>query len=197
MAVIAMPASVRIAEIEWEMDDPAQVNRSQWSGTDQVIDDVWYSRWSAKAMLAPILGEANVLDWRAFLALVKGRKNSFRLIAVENAQIGTGFTTLVSGSHAQGATSLAVSGFPAGTFAKGRFVTVNDQLLMVTSAATISGGGTGTLTLHTPLRAAAANGTAIEARYPTAHVALASSARGWSVGKGQLYGISLEVEERF
>lgn len=195
MAVITVPASLRIASIAWDLEREAQVNRSQWSGSEQVIANPFLSRWYAKVELTPILGEANVLAVRAFLGQLKGRLNSFRLIAVENAQTPAGSPT-VNSSASAGATSLAVTGFPSGTFNAGRFITVNNQLLMVTTDTSLSGGA-GTLPLHAPLRQAATAGTAIEARYPYALMALADSITGWSVGKGQLYGVSLSCEERY
>lgn len=89
MALIAFPAGARIRRIAWSLDRPSQVNRSRWTGTEQVVSTAWHSRWRAEVELAPIVGEANVLAWRAFLAQLKGRVNRFRLPAVEGAQHGS------------------------------------------------------------------------------------------------------------
>lgn len=101
MAIIPMPASVRIKTIEWLLSRPAQVNRSHWTGRDQVVADPWHGRWSAEAELAPIVGAAGMLAWRSFLAKVKGRINPFRLVAVEAPQHDplTTPTTIVNHSN--------------------------------------------------------------------------------------------------
>lgn len=198
MTIIATPAAVRIAEIDWTLDRPAQVNRSQWSGKDQVIADPWHGRWSAEAVLAPIIGEPNILAWRAFLAKLKGRINTFRLIAVEKAQ--NAYTPTVQTTTAAGAVALPLTGFPAAVatvMLAGQMLTVNDQLCILTADLVTNSSGQGTATFEPPLRAQAASTTAVEVRLPTCLVALAASTAGWSVGRGQIYGIKLSVEERF
>lgn len=199
MAVIDMPSSTRIASIAWTMDRPAQVNRSQWNGKDQVIADPWHTRYSAEVELAPIVGEVNVLAMRSFLARLKGRVNTFRLVAVENPQIAIGFTPTVNGAHGVGVTTVLATGLPPDTsvLSDGQFVTIGDQLLMLNAPVVTDGGGTANLQLHRPLRALAPNGAAIEARLPTALMALASAESGWSVGPGQLYGVRFAAEERY
>jgi len=199
MAVITWPSSARIANITWSLDRPAQINRSRWSGEDQVIANPWYGRWRAEVELAPIVGEANVRAWRAFLALLKGSVNTFRLPAVEQAQY-PGASPQANGTAAAGASTLQVYNFwpfASQTIPAGTMFTVNDELKVVTADAALASNATATLSFQPPLRAAVAVGAAITVNQPTALVALTTSTAGWSVGPGQVYGISLTVEERY
>lgn len=198
MTIIAMPATVRIAQIEWTLDRPAQVNRSQWTGKEQVVTDPWHGRWSAEVTLATLIGQANILAWRAFLAKLRGQVNTFRLVAVEAAQ--NAHTPTVQTTTAAGATALPLTGFPAvaaTAMTAGQMFTVNDQLCILTADLVTNGAGQGTATFEAPLRAAAAATIAVQVQRPTCLVALRDSTTGWSVERGQLYGVKLSVEERF
>lgn len=199
MAVIALPASVRVANIAWTLDRPAQVNRSQWTGKDQVVTNPWHGRWAADVELAPIVGEANVLAWRAFLTGLKGRVNTFRLPAVERDQYPAD-TIVVSILAAAGASTVNSGGWPASTanlMLAGQMITLNDQLNVLTANVSSNGSGFADMTLAVPLRTAAAVNTPIIVRKPTALVAMANSVSGWSVDRGQVYGIKFNVEERY
>lgn len=197
MAIITFPAGSHIATIDWTLRRPAQVNRSQWTGRDQVRANPWHGRWLASFTLAPHVGEENILAWRAFIAAMKGPVNTCRLPATEGAQTASA-NVLVSGAHAAGVTSIAFSGGPVSTtlLEAGRMITIGDQLMVLTAAATTNGAGAGSFTVEPPLRAAAANGATIEIQRPTAIVALADPDAGWGVSPGKVYGMKLDVEER-
>jgi hypothetical protein len=140
MAIITMPASVRIQRIDWRLDRPAQVNRSAYTGARQVVGQPGQARWSASVALSPIIGETNVLAWRAFLAKLKGQINTFRLIAVEGSQTGS---TPLSGGASAGAVTLTSYGWlPASSgtvlLAAGRMLTISDQLVVLTADASVS-----------------------------------------------------------
>jgi hypothetical protein len=197
MAIITAPA-LRIASIAWRFDRPAQVNRSAYTGRRKVMANPWHARWSAELELAPIVGEANILAFRAFLAQLKGQVNSFRLKATEGAQLtGAGGVGATTGA-AVGATSLAVAGFPTGkNLLAGQMMTVNDQLLLLTQDGTVTGTNDRTFTFESPLRAAVAGSALVEVMNPTALVCLTSSVSGWDVSAGTVYGAKLSVEEVF
>lgn len=202
MTIVTFPPTARIADIKWNLDRPAQVNRSAYTGRRKVMADPWHGRWTAEIELAPIVGEAGILAWRSFLAQLRGQANVFRLRANEKAQpvsINTGI--IVSGSGAAaGSTSMFTVNWvsPGMTVAKaGMMITVNDQLCVLTADVVSNEHQGATVQFEPPLRAAAALGTAVEVVNPTALVALASSTAGWSVAKGQVYGIRLSVEEAF
>jgi hypothetical protein len=202
MATIALPFATRfIKSIAWELDRPAQVNESGYTGARSVIAQPWHGRWSAKAELAPIVGEANILAWRAFLATLRGQINTFRLPMTEGAQPLPASTNsplgqvTAAGSNTMLCNQLGASNNPV--LAAGRLLTVNDQPLLLTSPLVSDVTGFGIATFETPLRAAVSAGTALEMRNPTCLVALTGTTAGWSVDSGQLYGVSLDVREAF
>jgi hypothetical protein len=198
MAVIAIPSALKIRSVSWTFDRPAQVNRSQWTGRDQVIANPWFGRWAAETEIAPVQ-DADAAALRAFLAQMEGRINTCRLPAVVTEQFGAGFTVTVTGAGAAaGATSVPLTGLPPSTtILAGRMLTINDQLLITTAAMATNGSGAATATVEPPLRAAAPAATAVEARNPTALVALAESSVSWSMDLGPVHGFSLSFEERF
>lgn len=200
MAIIAFPTGARIKGVRWALDRPAQVNRSAWTGRRQVVATPGHARWSAEVELAPIVGEGSMLAWRAFLAGLKGQVNTFRLVAVERDQHNNTGTQHVYGAHAAGVTTLRTYGWNGGaqTLQAGHMVTVNDQLLVLTGDARFGAeAGERYLDFEAPLRAPAAHATQITTHYPTALVALTDSTAGWEVQKGQIYGVTLNVEEVF
>jgi hypothetical protein len=195
MATIALPASVKIRSISWTLDRPAQVNRSAYTGVRRVVANPWHGIWKAQVQLAPILGESNVLAWRAFLASLKGQINNFHLPATEGPQnSNTGVTVYTTA--AAGLNHIQLAGITT-ALAPGQMITVNGQLLMIVSvnALDTSTHTQGISQFEPALRAAATTGTPVATANPYALVALADSAFQWSVDPGKQYGISFSVEE--
>lgn len=198
MAVIPTPAALKIRGIAWRLFSPAQVNRSAWTGRRQVVTQPGHARWTAEAEIA-LLAEADAFAMRAFMMKLKGQINTFRLEAVEQDQ--TTVTSLtVSGGASGGATSVTTSAsWPASTtvLRAGQMLTINDQLLALTSDVVSNATGGSTMTFEPPLRMAAAAGAPIEVRRPTALVALSEPEIGWAVELGPHYSFALSVEEVF
>lgn len=194
MAVIALPRTIRFAtSVAWQLDRPAQVNVSGYTGRRQIVANPWHGKWSAKVELAPIVGENNMLQWRAFLAALKGQINTFHLPASEGPQHNGTFHT-TGGAVSAGATAMTLNGSP--TMTAGMMVTFvypsgNKQLAVLTSVSGTS------VTFEPPLREALPSGWGVETKDPYAHVALTSSTAGWTAGKGKVYGIMLDVEEAY
>lgn len=187
MAFITAP-TLKIRSLEPRLDRPAQANVSQWTGRRTLIANPWHGKWSFKVELAPIVTETNVRTIRSFLARCKGSLNTFRIYATQAAQNSNSGVTVTS-TVAAGVTSFAISG-AATTLKDGQFVTVNGQLLQLTA----DQSGT-TLTFEPPLRQQATAGTKVVTSRPYALVYMTNSQLGWSVGAGQQYGISFDVEE--
>jgi hypothetical protein len=189
MAAITAPA-LKIQSVDWSLDRPAQANASVFSSIREVNPTPLYGKWYADVTLCPIVGEANFLLVRSFLAKVKGSLNTFQLIAVEGAQNSNSGVT-VSGTPAAGATTMNIAGAATALLA-GQFVTLNGQLLQLTADQSGS-----TLTFEPPLRAGATNGTAVETSQPYATVRMSNSQLGWSVDAGQVYNVKFSAEEAF
>lgn len=198
MAIIPTPASLKIRGIAWRLISPSQVNRSGWTGRRQVFGTPGHSRWTAEAEIA-VLAEADAFSMRSFMVKLEGSINTFRLEAVEREQ--TAVTTLtVAAAVAAGAMSVTTSAsWPASTtvLKEGQMLTINDQLLVLTADVVSNTTGGSTMTFKPRLRVAAAAGTAIEVKRPTALVALSEPEIGWAVELGPHYSFALSVEEVF
>lgn len=181
MATISFPAAAKIRSIRWELERPAQVHTSGYTGRRVVVADPWHGRWRATFELAPIVGQDNFLAWRAFMAALRGQINTFRLPATEKPQNGSGLVTV---SGAAGATTITLGA----AVAAGDFITVNNQMVV----ATTSGSSP---TIEPALRVAA-SGSA-EIGNPYCLVSMSDPRVGWSVEPGQLYGAAFSVEEAF
>jgi hypothetical protein len=154
VALITWPG-FGIRSITWTLDRPAQINRSAYTGVRTVAANPWHGKWTAKAQLAPIVGESRVLALRAFLASLRGAVNTFKLPATERSQLSLPAAT-VQTTAAKGANAMTI----AGSYVQpGQMVEVNSQLLqVVTSAPT---GANCAITFEPALRAAANAGTAV------------------------------------
>jgi hypothetical protein len=196
--LIAMPAAPIAANIEWTIDQPGQANRGEWTGKRRVTLLSAAPRWFAKVTLPPIIGEAQVLDWRAFVVDCDGIANSFRVIACERDQIGYEIEVRVLGAG-QGGHTLRTSGWgPAGAKLKrGQFVTLGDQLLMLTAPVVAEAGGQATLSVKPYIRVIPADNAPVKVRRPYAVMAMSDPKNGWKVGIGQNYAVGFDCEEAF
>ena len=198
MAIITLPDAAVIRDIEWDIDQPAQVNRSDWTKRRQVVDQPGPALWSATANFVVSLGAAAALAGKAFLVDLEGQRNTFRLIAVEEVQAPTGLAPIVDGGGQSGR-MLALRGGTAGaTLLRGHMMTVNDQLLMLMAPLTFGSDGKAIASFKPSLRVSPLDATAVEVRLPTALVALTTSSVGWKVDVGQQYQLkTITVEEAF
>jgi hypothetical protein len=196
--LIPFPAAPVPAEIQWEIDQPGQVNRGEFTGRRRVTILSAAPRWFAQVTMPPILGEERVLDWRAFVVDLEGVANSFRLIACERDQVLAPIAVQVDGSS-QGGLQLATRGWgTAGQkLRRGQFVTVGEQLLMLRAPVVADANGRAVLSIKPYLRLSPADGAPVEVRRPYAVMAMSDPRNGWRVGIGQNYGISFQCEEAF
>jgi hypothetical protein len=181
-----------IAAISPTLDQPAQVNRSAYTGVRSVASNPWHGKWSFKVQLAVKQGDANFQAIRAFFTGLQGPINNFHLPAVEQLQNANSGVTL-SASASQGATSLALTGLGTALVA-GNMATIAGQLLSITSAGALSGTAQ-TISFQPALRAAAASGASIETAKPYALVALIGSSFAWNIAQWRQYGVMFEVDE--
>ena len=181
-----------IATIAPTLDQPAQVNRSAYTGVRAVASNPWHGKWSFKVQLATKQGDANFRAIRAFFTGLQGPINNFHLPAVEQAQNANSGVTL-SAAASQGAISLALTGVGTALVA-GNMVTIAGQLLSLTSVGTLSGSAQ-TINFQPALRAAAASGASVETAKPYALVALTGSGVSWNVAQWRQYGLMFDVEE--
>jgi len=195
--LISMPAAPVAANIAWDIDQPGQANRGEFTGRRRATLLAQAPRWYAEVTLPPIIGEARVYDWRAFVVDCDGIANSFRVIACERPQI-TGVAVTVRGAG-QFAHQLITQGWGAAgrKLRRGQFLTVNDQLLMLQADVIADGSGVAVLTFKPYLRFSPANGAAVEVTRPYAVMVMTDPRSGWKVGIGQNYAVTFKCEEAF
>lgn len=200
MTIITPPAVLPIRRIQWDLKQPAQVNRSGWTGRRQVVGLPGGAVWSASGEFVPILKESNARQWRAFWASLRGPFNTFYLPATEGDQHALSLTVRVNGASQSGR-GLAIDGLPNNTtlLAAGSFVSMpsTNQMLILTAAMTSNASGQANISFEPALRISPADNAIVETKNPVAHVALTGDTFGWSVDPGQLYGFAFEVEEAF
>lgn len=193
--LITMPPAPVAASIDWSIDVPAQVNRSEFTGDRKIALLPQKPRWRARVTLPAIVGEPNVLAWRAFVVDLDGVANKFRLIACERPQI-TGVTVTVKGGGQRGYSVVTKGwGAPGIKLLRGQFVTIGDQLLMLMAPVIADANGEALLKVKAYLRVSPANDAPIEVTRPYAVVSSTDQENGWGVGIGQNYAISFDCEE--
>lgn len=194
MTTIAFPTQPGIAEIRWTPPAKTQVNISEWTDRRRVTK-FSRARWKASIAMPAVVGEADFLEWRAFLLACEGRANSFRIVAVENAQ-NAQVAVRVNGAGQTGLSLITDGWDGAGTaLKKGQLITVDDQLIGISADVAIGGGGSATLPLSRRLRASPADNTLIEVQLPTALMAMDDDDLPYVVSPAQLYGLSFACTE--
>lgn len=183
-------AGLGVAEIDWELDRPAQINRSGLTGGRASAADPWHGKWRARVKLWTVAGEAAFAPVRSFLVRCCATAHSFELPAVVRAQNANSGVT-VGQAAAAGATSMALSG-AATPLLDGQLAAVNGELLQL--VADQSGP---TITFEPPLRQPAAAGTAVETARPCATVRLSGREVGWGVDPPEQFSAAFDVEEAF
>lgn len=180
-----------------QFTQPSQVNRSGWTGKTWVQPSG--RGWWSFALEYPPMAEADARLMRAFLARLQGAANSFRLPVVDSPQIASTPTVRVNGAGQTGY-SLAVDGMPvsATLLGQGSYITVNDQLLILTADLVANGSGAGTATFASAIRSSPADNTIIEVRTPTCLVSLDGDSVSWEpVEAGMTEAVAFNVREYY
>lgn len=196
MATITFPNNSVIAGLQWKLVMPSQTNISGWTGQRQVLasNRGW---WECVLTPAPIVGDAAVKPWRAFLAQARGMVNDFQVKVHPRPQSALANTVLVQGAGQTGR-SIVTDGWPNSTtvLSAGDYVTINNQLLQLTANVTSNGSGVATLTFEPPIRSAPADNAPVEYRNPYALMYLTEEP-ALSVSVGDVYTLTLNLREAF
>lgn len=200
MTTISPPIPLPISSVKWRIIEPAQVNRSAWTGRRKVIGLPGAARWTATVDMQPVVGEANMLRWRGWIASLRGSINTFPLRAVERQQ--TTATNPYVGNGANANTTLPLTNLPVSTtvLKAGQFMTVSlptghKRLVCLTSDLVSNSLGNAIAAFAPELGEAPFEGAMVEIQYPYALMALNSDPAGWDVARGQLYTFTLDCEE--
>lgn len=198
MAEIAVPTTARFVDVQWDLDQPAQVNRSAWTGRRKVMGLPGAAKWYFSGALEPISTEVDARPWRAFKISLRGPVNSFRMPiacsqhAFDNPIVRTG--------PGDGNT-IPLEGLPPSTtmLVAGQFMTVplpsgHKRLVCLIGNLTSNGLGQGTATFLPALNEVPTVGATVETIDPYALVALTASRQGWQDANG-LFSFTFEAEE--
>lgn len=196
MSLITLPADFEPRTCQLDMASNQRMAGSPFGGSEQVTDllnDYW--RMTVSLADSPHAWGA----WReAFIASFRGQVNWVALHHFVRPQPrGTmrGTPTL-SGSHAQGAASLSITGGTAGgTLLAGDMLGVGGLLCMVQSDVTLDGSGAGAVPITNRLRVAQSGGAVVTWDRPTALFRLLSSS-GVPYMPGMAGGPSFEFKEK-
>lgn len=196
MATITFPSSPKPATMAWRLVQPAQQNVSAWTGARQVLPSGrgW---WECSMTLPPIVGDASVNAWRAFFGAAQGATNDFRVPVSPIAQSAATATARVNGASQTGR-SLVTDGWPPSTtvLSGGQFVTINNQLLQLTSNVTSDASGNATISFAPSIRVSPADNTVIEYKNPYCLMFFTDDP-GYSVEPGLVYSLSFSLRESF
>lgn len=198
MAEITVPDQHLIVDKEWILDQPAQVNRSAWTGRAKIVGMPGASLWTVKASIRIRTKESAKRPWRAFLLSLRGPVNTFKLYAACSQRTGSNPT--VAAGAAIGWT-LPLTGLPVSqtVLKAGQFMTVTlpsgfKALVCLNADLVSNGSGTATASFEPALNEIAANGAAVETINPYCLMRLRSIAQGWSEAGG-VQSMTFEAEE--
>jgi len=215
MTTITLPSTPKFQSATWKLVQPAQNNISQWTGARQVMasNRGW---WECQIVLPPIVGESNARAWLSFIGLTQGAVADFQVPVTPNGQGGGSGDPIpdltldfisesyvvrsdpaVNGANQTGRT-LVTDGWEASTTVlyAGQYITINNQLLQLTSNVTSNGSGQATITFAPALRSSPADNALIEYLNPYALMYSVDDIT-YSVEPGMVYNISLNLREAF
>lgn len=197
MAEIVVPDPTELVLKRLDLDTPAQVNRSVWTGGRKVVGLPGAERWTATAEITDLATENAERPWRAFLFAMRGVQNWFRLpLPCNNVTVNP-----VVGTGAMNARSIPVSGMPAGIvfLQPGAFLTIAMpsgafRPVVLTQPLTSNASGVGIAYFEPALREVPVTGAAIYAVQPFMPAVRTESTvgLGWS---NAVSGTSLDLEE--
>lgn len=196
--LIAMPVSPAPRKIEWSFDQPAQVNRGEFTGRRRVTLLAAAPRLFASVTMPPIVGEDRVLDWRAFVIDCDGVANRFKVIACEREQIAGVQAVQVDGGG-QGGHTLRTKGWTGAgrKLRRGQFVTIGEQLLTLMADVVADAAGKALIEFKPYIRVTPADAASIEVKRPYAMMSMSDPKNGWAVDVGQQYDVKFACEEAF
>lgn len=201
MTIITWPSAIVPNSIKWRKPPVEQVQRGM-GGRTRIAVIGPAQRWSIEAELPP-LADAAAETWRGFVAALKGRQNTFRLVTSSQEQHASSPTVLANAATNAGLLAIVLKGMPVSTtlLNAGRMITVtlasgDEQLFVLTSSLTSNVSGIGTANLDSPLRENVLVNAPVQTKSPWA-LMRADDAMGWSVAPALIYGHTFVAEEAF
>ena len=188
MAEIIMPAG-DLEDVEIELDQNFQVNRSAWTGRRRVSGMPGAQKWFASATVPGIATENEERPWRLFLLSLRGPIHWFRFPVACSQREGTNPTVRTGPGPL---TTLPLEGLPVSASAilkGGQFMTIplpsgRHRLVMLTADLNSNGSGHGTATFVPELTETPTVGATVETIDPWLPAALMDGRQGWKLSNG-------------
>jgi hypothetical protein len=197
MALVTLP-SRGIREVQWNLNDPSQVTRSELTGASKFLE-LPRARFTATVEVAPAV-IADFLPWRAFAAAVKGRRNTFHLPAIKPGEQPTVGTSCAVNGAGQTGSALNLFGLlpVSSTVLKaGAVICADDRLYILTADLVSNAGGLGTAQLSPKIRFAHPDGANVFTREPFGTMRMVSDDTGWIDLIDNYQPFSFTCEEAF
>ncbi|MEC9346052.1 MAG: hypothetical protein VYB54_07480 [Pseudomonadota bacterium] len=193
--------SVRALTTDWEAVNTAGMNRSPFTGAEQIY--AWSGEWWRCSVSLPPMALADADAWVAFLVSLRGRYGTFLLgdpLKTSPRGVGTGTPVVAGGS--QTGYSLDTDGWSASTpgiLAAGDWIQLGSgsgsRLHKVVQSADSDSAGAATLEIWPALRASPADNDPITLASTRGVFRLDGNITSWSVDKARTYGINFTAVE--
>lgn len=177
---------------------PAQVNRSQWTGTRKVVGMPGVELWRGRATIDTLSTEDEERPWRAFLFGLRGPVNWFRWPLPCNRHIGPkpevdsgatdGYTLPLTGMQPNARI------LPAGAFMTVPLPSGHSRAVTLVEELRADGSGDATATFEPALGEVPTLGAEVETTDPFIPMALVDPEQGFALSEG-VSGAAFEVEE--
>lgn len=198
MSEIAVPDYSGLLLDQLDLFTPAQVNRSQWTGTRKVVGMPGVELWTGRATIDLITTEEEERPWRAFLFGLRGPENWFRWPLPCHRHIGP---KPVVDSGASDGYSLPLTGMQpnARILRAGQFMTVplpsgHYRAVCLTADLRADASGDAVASFEPALGETPTLGATVETVDPFIPMALSEDRQGFSMADG-ISGASFDVEE--
>jgi len=178
--------NVGIKSIEMRLKRAVAVSESPFT-FDQQVHQHQGAVWEAEVTLPP-LNHAEARAVEAFIVGLKGRSGTFTFGHPLHTSTATTTTSGITAIRSETLRTTARSG----AVTAGTYFEVGDYLYVVTAD---KSAGAGTLSFQPPLRAAVANGTALDFTLPKSTWRLASNDVGWSTDSASQYNFTFACTE--
>ena len=198
MIEVTVPDYDALVTRQLDFDEPAQVNRSAWTGARKVVGLPGGGLWSGVVEITDIATEEDERPWRGFLAKLKGVQNWFKVYLPCQSHIGPAPTVAAGAGNGY---MLPMAGMSPSTvilFA-GQHMTVplpsgHKRAVRLTADLITDASGNATAEFAPSLNETPTLGATVETANPYVPVTSTRTRNSMDYDNG-VSGVTLEIEE--
>ena len=198
MSVVTLPSMVYFESVDKLQLLRAGITlRSKYTGRRQAVRFP-FALWVFEGKLIPMEG-LDAGEWRAFLTELEGDQNTFRLPIPGYDGPTTSYSgpvPLLNGAGVARSKSVTVDGLTPSSvvLAKGDYITINDELKVVTNQVVSDAAGAAIIVFQPSLRKAVADNTTVHIYDPYIYLAAADNESAtWSLERPVRHGITIKA----